>query len=261
MLVLSRRLNEKVLFPNLGISIEILKVNKDRVRLGIEAPESIQVLRSEIAPPPSEQPSPRSVLDMSQLLADFRKQLKQMVDRLYELHDNLLERDADQEAEALVYGVFIELKTMDDMVARFIEMGLGSPVIAQPKRRALIVEDNLNEARLLAGFLKARNFDVQIAGNGKVAIDYLDAHESPDCMLLDMAMPQFDGEWTLRELRNKSGLEDLKIFVMSGAEPSDYEIALGPRNQSHWFRKPLDPEILVQKIEMESYGRPGPLSA
>ncbi|MEZ6047400.1 MAG: hypothetical protein R3C11_17815 [Planctomycetaceae bacterium] len=33
---------------------------------------------------------------------------------------------------------------------------------------------------------------------------------------------------------------------MSGSEPSDYDIALGPRKASRWFRKPLDPEMLIQ---------------
>ena len=49
MLVLSRKENEKVLFPNLGIAMQILRVGGGKVRLGIEAPDSISVVRHEIA--------------------------------------------------------------------------------------------------------------------------------------------------------------------------------------------------------------------
>ena len=49
MLVLSRRENEKILFPNLGISVEVVKTKANTVRLGIEAPEDIRVIRGELA--------------------------------------------------------------------------------------------------------------------------------------------------------------------------------------------------------------------
>lgn len=48
MLVLSRGRNEKVVFPTLGITIEILRVDGRNVRIGIDAPKKIPVLRDEI---------------------------------------------------------------------------------------------------------------------------------------------------------------------------------------------------------------------
>lgn len=49
MLVLSRRPQEKILFPGTGISIEIVQTKGNTVRVGIEAPKSVRVLRGEIA--------------------------------------------------------------------------------------------------------------------------------------------------------------------------------------------------------------------
>jgi carbon storage regulator CsrA len=48
MLVLSRRRNEKVLFPTLGISIEVRRITGNRVHLGIAAPANIPVYRHEV---------------------------------------------------------------------------------------------------------------------------------------------------------------------------------------------------------------------
>jgi carbon storage regulator CsrA len=49
MLVLSRRPNEKIVFPSLGITIQVAEIKKGRVRLGIEAPPEVKVLRDELA--------------------------------------------------------------------------------------------------------------------------------------------------------------------------------------------------------------------
>ena len=45
MLVLSRRPGEKVLFPGVGISVEIIRSKGNTVRIGIEAPEDIRIIR------------------------------------------------------------------------------------------------------------------------------------------------------------------------------------------------------------------------
>ncbi len=48
MLVLSRRESEKVLFPELGITLEIVRIKGNIVRVGIDAPRSIRVIRGEL---------------------------------------------------------------------------------------------------------------------------------------------------------------------------------------------------------------------
>ena len=48
MLVLTRRRGEKILLPDLGISIEILETHKNQVRIGIDAPRDITILREEV---------------------------------------------------------------------------------------------------------------------------------------------------------------------------------------------------------------------
>jgi carbon storage regulator len=49
MLVLSRNSHEKIVFPTLGVSVEILEVKGNKVRIGIDAPTDIPVHRSEVA--------------------------------------------------------------------------------------------------------------------------------------------------------------------------------------------------------------------
>ena len=48
MLVLSRRLNEKIVLPNIQTTFEILGIRGGAVRLGVQAPDVVAVYREEV---------------------------------------------------------------------------------------------------------------------------------------------------------------------------------------------------------------------
>lgn len=53
MLVLSRRIGERIVIDN-EIVVEILQIQGNRVRLGIQAPPGSSILREELLPPLAE---------------------------------------------------------------------------------------------------------------------------------------------------------------------------------------------------------------
>lgn len=53
MLVLSRKINEEIIIGN-NVSIKVVKVVGNKVRLGISAPSSVSIRRSEVQPPASQ---------------------------------------------------------------------------------------------------------------------------------------------------------------------------------------------------------------
>ena len=57
MLVLTRRLHEKIVLPDLNITIQVVAVKGDRVRIGIEAPPDIHVMREELLQDQSKAPA------------------------------------------------------------------------------------------------------------------------------------------------------------------------------------------------------------
>ena len=92
MLVLSRRPQEKILFPGTGISIEIVKTKGNTVRVGIEAPSSVRILRGEIASPEDLLTEPLSIEtsgssgtsnEFSSLSCNQRQRVERQLDEIY----------------------------------------------------------------------------------------------------------------------------------------------------------------------------------
>jgi carbon storage regulator len=48
MLVLSRRLQEAIVLPGLGVTIKVVAIKHGAVRIGIEAPPDVPIFREEI---------------------------------------------------------------------------------------------------------------------------------------------------------------------------------------------------------------------
>jgi CheY-like chemotaxis protein len=130
--------------------------------------------------------------------------------------------------------------------------GTAAVSAAAPARmsapKALLVEDDHNECELLAGFFRLAGYEVATAGDGSDAIDYLQQHERPDVMLLDMMLPRCDGPTTIRRLRDDPAFNDLKIFAMSGYTPDQIGLDCGASGVARWFQKPLNPELLLREL-------------
>ena len=121
-------------------------------------------------------------------------------------------------------------------------------------RRALLVEDNVNESKLLAGYLRLRSYEVAVAEDGAAAIDYLSSHDDPDVVLMDMQMPGMDGPTAIRKMRAEKRHHKLKVYAVSGSDPADYGVDVGPKGVDGWFPKPLDPEALVFRLAFDDQG-------
>ena len=252
MLVLSRRQDDKILFPHLGISVQVLRIAGKTVRLGVTAPPDVTVLRHELADqvPDHEIHLPR--VSLADLSGKLRGRLHAAANELQELHARLEEGKHDS-AETTLFRVFRELKAVDDYLASGTQA--GSPNVEellQARRRALVVDDNCNESRLLAGFLRCRSFDVDTACDGAAAMEILENQASPDCVLLDMDMPRYDGNWTITEIRKNPEFARLKVFAVSGIDPKEYGVEIGPGGIDRWFRKPIDPEALVLHLGLNA---------
>jgi carbon storage regulator CsrA len=266
MLILSRRAGEKIVFPALDVTIDVLRFKGNTVRLGITAPPSISVLREEIAGsdaardgvehstaklPPRQSPlmAATEVNSPAKLSHALRNRLNAASLALH-----LFKRQAAagmvNDAERSFQKILDEFAAIEAEAIGPRSQPTPEPKQTAPKCRALVVEDDANESELLAGYLRLSGFDVTTAGDGANALEYLAGGDRPDVVLLDMFMPRCDGPHTVSAIRKNKDLEGLKIFAVSGHCPEELGVSTGPRGIDRWFPKPVNPETLVREINL-----------
>jgi carbon storage regulator CsrA len=234
MLVITRRPDEQITFPTLGISVHVLGVTGHRARVGIEAPPGVKILRGEVCPEAAR--------------AEGRKARHARANALSKAA--LAIHLAKKQCEA---GRSVDADATLDVALKALDALGQSPPAAQPasprRYRMLIVEDDANERELLAGLLGMNGCDCATAADGVDALNYLESAGRPDAILMDMAMPRLDGAETLRRIRADSRFSGLRVFSVSSTPPSELNVPDGPSGFDGWFPKPLNPRQLWDAIQ------------
>jgi carbon storage regulator CsrA len=248
MLVLSRRLNEKIVIPTIATTIQVVGIRSGTVRLGISGPPEVGVLREELTDRVAAGDGTiGSARIWSGLAPEDERLLAKRLDLAcqgLELMRRQLRAGLEGEAESTLDQVEDELHTL---VQRLRINPEATAETRQP-RRALLVEDNANERELLAMLLRRSGMVVDTAADGEDALAYLHSHRLPNVMLLDMALPRRDGASVVRAVREDPACAGLRIFAVSGHEPNEYNLDRGPKGIDGWFQKPVDPAVLVQDL-------------
>lgn len=238
MLVLSRRQGQRVLFPQEGITVQVVSVKGTAVRLGIEAPEEVRVLREELAGAEEQGASPSKA---KQQRHDLCGRLNTLAMALH-VAEKQLKAGLSSEAVATLetaQGVLEDLSQKEQ-----------PPAVKNscPTVNALLVEDNPNEEALLTSYLRLNGFHVETVHDGYEALEYLHGHERPDFLLLDMRLPRFDGPATVAAIRQNPAYRGMRIFAVTGSSPGEFNLSIGDQGVDAWFQKPLNPKRIVEAM-------------
>jgi CheY-like chemotaxis protein/signal transduction histidine kinase len=96
---------------------------------------------------------------------------------------------------------------------------------ARPRRKQLLlVEDNAGERLGITELLKDNDVDIVAAETGENAIAQMTA-SPPDCVVLDLRLPDMSGFDVLERIRADSSLCDIPVIVFTGRELSPEEDA------------------------------------
>jgi carbon storage regulator CsrA len=243
MLVLARKEADKIVFPSLGITVELLRIQGNKARIGVTAPPEIPIARHEVLDLNSleftGEENPQSKL--VRIVHALRSRLDRSADTLNRLHQRL-ETEADDELQTLVLEVFRELQALESDAAGVVETKEDG------RRRALLVEDDDNQRQLLQSLLEMNDMDIVPAVDGQEALDYLSLHRPPDVVLLDLQLPRCSGYEFVNVVRSESRLAGLNLFAVSGTDPQSLGISVGPEGVNRWFRKPIDTGQLLEAI-------------
>jgi CheY-like chemotaxis protein len=81
----------------------------------------------------------------------------------------------------------------------------------------LVVDDDDDIRDTITLILEVEGYAVASSGDGLAALRWLEAHDGPSMILLDMMMPSMNGEEFLQELRTRpNGLADVPVVLLTG---------------------------------------------
>jgi DNA-binding response OmpR family regulator len=124
----------------------------------------------------------------------------------------------------------------------------GAEAPASPGRaRVLVIDDQEPVLELARELLGRAGYEVETALGGRLGLACFEVDPTRfDAVLLDLAMPELDGEQVGRAIRARRG--DLPLLLVSGfaADPASERLA-GLRPAA-FLRKPYGPEALASAL-------------
>ncbi|MCK7582995.1 MAG: ATP-binding protein [Chromatiales bacterium] len=122
--------------------------------------------------------------------------------------------------------------------------------------RVLVVDDSEINRDLMQCFLEAAGARVVLAGGGREALDWLDAHPGDvDLVLMDVQMPDMDGHMTTRQMRARPHGRDLPIIASTAGNMQTFRAAVSESGMDDFIAKPFEPEQLLSLIERHVHSR------
>ncbi len=128
----------------------------------------------------------------------------------------------------------------------------GEPVAepaaaARPRRRVLVVDDNVDACDSMAVLLRLDGHEVGTAYDGPGALAAAERLR-PEVLLLDLGLPGLDGYAVARALRAEPTFDDLRIVAISGyGQPEDRERSRAAGIEEHLL-KPVEPQRLRELV-------------
>ena len=112
--------------------------------------------------------------------------------------------------------------------------------------KVLVVDDEERMRKLIADFLKVKDYDVLEAGDGEQAVDVFFSVKDIALVILDVMMPKMDGWEVLRTIRERSHVP--VIMLTARSEETD-ELKGFQYGADEYISKPFSPKILVARVE------------
>lgn len=122
-------------------------------------------------------------------------------------------------------------------------------------RRILVVEDDIRNVYSLSNILEPRGAVVEIARNGKEALQIIEKVQGNketaiDLVLMDVMMPEMDGITATRKIRQNAQWKKLPIIMLTAKAMRDDQERCIEAGANDYMAKPLDVEKLLSLVRV-----------
>jgi len=169
-----------------------------------------------------------------------------LVRRLVELHGGTVEALSEGPGKGTEFVVRIPL--------RLPPVADGAPQVAEiaaagPRRRILVVDDNVDAAEALGELLRDFGHEVATAHDGVQALDHARLHR-PEIVLLDISMPEMDGYEVAKRIRGELSLRGALLVALTGYGEDRHRRLAREAGFDQHITKPVDASKLEELLKL-----------
>ncbi len=114
--------------------------------------------------------------------------------------------------------------------------------------RALIIEDTPDNMKLITFILNKNNIKTVEAQTGRKGVELALAHPRPDFIILDIQLPDINGDEVLRIIRSSEANGAIPIIAMTSYAMSGDRARLLAAGCNGYIEKPIDPLLVMDQI-------------
>jgi len=119
---------------------------------------------------------------------------------------------------------------------------------SESRLNVLIIDDNEQITKMISSFLDLSNHDCTIVNDGKDGLELIKTKQY-DSIVLDLAMPEFDGYEILDTLKKEDPSQISKIIILTASSiPLETVKKFKELGVSSCLQKPVDIDQLLSKI-------------
>lgn len=116
----------------------------------------------------------------------------------------------------------------------------------------LIVDDNPQNLQVLGNHLSNAEYDLSFAMSGKEALTFLEnANNHPDCILLDIMMPEMSGFEVCQEIRKDKRLNWIPVIFLTAKNDTDDIVHGFDVGGTDYVTKPFNSRELLARIKTQ----------
>jgi len=110
----------------------------------------------------------------------------------------------------------------------------------------LVVDDEAEVCSCLKSYFERRNFVVSTSGKGREGLSLMRSSKY-DIVLLDLSLPDLNGDLVLEELRKND--KETKVIIVTGNDDVKMKDRLTKLGIEDYCTKPLTPKKLLEVVQ------------
>jgi DNA-binding response OmpR family regulator len=132
-----------------------------------------------------------------------------------------------------------------------------SPTLATPTdkeikkilngKRVCIIDDEPDPIEILEAYLSGYGLEIESFTSPSAAMEHIQS-ETPDILLLDVMMPEFDGWGFYTQLRSTDAMSALPVLFVTCLTDAEVEPEMQEGNLCATLSKPVDRQQLIAKM-------------